>query len=157
MHSINRGISFCALGLFLAAGCERIALMPRPDIDAPASNERAVRQDPYARDRAEPQQDLYARDREAAQQDFYTRDRDREARRDEVVGTVERVDDIRREISLRTDDRRDVVLKYGPRTVVVDRGREFSVLDLRGGELVRTEPSRGDYVAVIHILEASRS
>jgi hypothetical protein len=155
MRSINRGISFCALGLFFAAGCESVALMPRPDIDDRTGYDRAVQQDRYARDREAPQQDLYARDRAAAQQGFYTRDR--EARRGEVVGTVERVDDIRREISLRTDDRRNVVVKYDPRTVVIDRGREFSVADLRGGELVRTEPTRGEYVDVIHILEASRS
>ena len=156
MHSINRGISFCALALLLTAGCEKVALMPRPDIDEPASNERAARQDRYVRDRQPPQQDLYARDREAAQHDFYTRDQEA-TRRGEVIGTVERVDDIRREISLRTDDRHNVVLKYDPRTVVVDRGQEFSVLDLRGGELVRAEPSRGEYVDVIHILEARRS
>lgn len=155
MGSINRGISFCALGLLLAAGCESVALMPRPDIDDRAGYDRAAQQDRYARDREATQQDLYARDRAAAQRDFYTGDRG--DRRGEVVGTVERVDDIRREISLRTDDRRNVVLKYDPRTVVVDRGREFSVLDLRGGELVRTEPRRGDYVDVIHIIDASRS
>lgn len=153
MNPINRGISLCALGLFLAAGCERIALMPRPDIDEPASNARASRGDYYARDPEPAQQDLYARDRDAAQQDFYTRD----ARRGEVIGTVERVDEIRREIYLRTDDRRNVVLKYDPSTVVLDRDRQFTVDDLRGGDLVRTEPSRGEYVDVIHILQTSRS
>ena len=133
MQSINRGLSFCALGLLLAAGCESVALMPRPDIDDRAGSSRA------------PQQDLYARDREAQRP------------RGEVVGTVDRVDDIRREIYLRTDDRRNVVLKYDPSTVVIDRDRQFSVVDLRSGDFVRAEPSRGEYVDVIHLLEARRS
>lgn len=145
MRSINRGLSFCALGLLLAAGCESVALMPRPDIDDRAGSNRA------------PQQDLYARDREAAQRDFYARDREARRPRGEMVGTVDRVDDIRREIYLRTDDRRNVVLKYDPSTVVIDHDRQFSVVDLRSGDFVRAEASRGEYVDVIHILEARRS
>jgi hypothetical protein len=133
MHSINRGMTLCALALLLAAGCESVALMPRPDIDDRAGNGRAAQPDRYAHDRAAPQS------------------------RGEVVGTVERVDDIRREIHLRTDDRRNVVLKYDPSTLVLDRDRQFSVGDLRSGDFVRAEPSRGEYVDVIHILEASRS
>lgn len=133
MHSINRSISLCALVLLLTAGCESVALMPRPDIDDRTGSDSAAQQDRYARDRAAPRP------------------------RGEVVGTVERVDDIRREIHLRTDDRRNVVLKYDPSTVVIDRDRQFSVVDLRSGDFVRAEPSRGEYVDVIHILEARRS
>jgi len=62
-----------------------------------------------------------------------------------------------REISVHTNDQRNVVLKYDPRTVVFDRDREFSVVDLRNGDVVRIEPSRGDYVDVIRLIEASRS
>lgn len=133
MRSFDRGISLCVLTLFFAAGCEQIALLPRRDVDErPSYNETAG-------------------DRSA-------RDRDRSVSpRGEVIGTVERVDDVRREIYLRTNDRRDVVLKYDPSTVVVDRDREFSVRDLRRGDLVRAEPSRGEYVDVIRILESSRS
>lgn len=133
MHSINRSISLCALVLLLTVGCESVALMPRPDIDDRTGSDSAAQQDRYARDRAAPRP------------------------RGEVVGTVERVDDIRREIHLRTDDRRNVVLKYDPSTVVIDRDRQFSVVDLRSGDFVRAEPSRGEYVDVIHILEARRS
>ena len=65
--------------------------------------------------------------------------------------------EVRREISVRTNDQRNVVLKIDPRTVVFDRDREFSVVDLRNGDVVRIEPSRGDYVDVIRLIEASRS
>jgi len=125
MPSINRGMALCALALLLAAGCESVALMPRPDIDDRAGNGGTAQPDRYARG--------------------------------EVVGMVERVDDIRREIHLRTDDRRSMVLKYAPSAWVLDRNRQFSVGDVRSGDFVRAEPSRGEYVDVIYILEASRS
>jgi hypothetical protein len=47
-----------------------------------------------------------------------------------AIGTLQRIDDSRREILVRT--RNEVVpLKYGPRTVVYDRDRELRVADLR--------------------------
>jgi len=131
MHSIDRRVFLCAFALLFAAGCERVALLPRQDIDV-------------------------RHDQSAAAPERYARDREPPARA-EVVGTVERVDDVRREIYLRTNDRRNVVLKYDPSTVVIDRDREFSVVDLRSGDLVRAEPGRGEYVDVIRILEARRS
>jgi hypothetical protein len=133
MNPISRGIHFFALSLFIAvSGCESVALMPRPDVDQTDSRRPTYGQDQDSRERE-------------------TR------RRGEIVGTVERIDEVRREISVRTNDQRNVVLKIDPRTVVFDRDREFSVVDLRNGDVVRLEPSRGDYVDVIRLIEASRS
>ena len=130
----SRGIHFFALSLFIAAsGCESVALMPRPDVDQTDSRRPTYGQDQYSRERE-------------------TRSRG------EIVGTVERIDQVRREISVRTNDQRNVVLRYDPRTAAVfDRDREFSVVHLRNGDRVRIEPSRGDYVDVIRLIEASRS
>jgi hypothetical protein len=125
MNPISRGIHFFALSLFIAAsGCESVALMPsRMSIRAIADALHTVR---------------------------INTSRERETRpRGEIVGTVERIDEVRREISVRTNDQRNVVLKYDPRTVVFDQDREFSVVDLRNGDVVRIEPSSGDYVDVI--------
>ena len=140
MNSISRAAHFFALSLFIAAsGCESVALMPRPDVDQ-TDNRRPS----SGRDLDQYGQDQYSRERETRP-------------RGEIIGTVERIDEVRREISVRTNDQRNVVLKYDPRTVVFDRDREFSVVDLRNGDVVRIEPSRGDYVDVIRLIEASRS
>ena len=140
MNSISRAAHFFALSLFIAAsGCESVALMPRPDVDQ-TDNRRPS----SGRDLDQYGQDQYSRERETRP-------------RGEIVGTVERIDEVRREISVRTNDKRNVVFKYDPRTVVFDRDREFSVVDLRNGDVVRIEPSRGDYVDVIRLIEASRS
>jgi hypothetical protein len=103
------GILICALGM---AGCESIALMPRPDIDD--------RSDTVTRGR-------YDRDRSLA---------------NELVGTVERVDPSAREIHLRTTEGRMTALKYDPRTIVSHRGRDLRVEDLRRGDFVLVEVSR---------------
>lgn len=140
MNSISRAAHFFTLSLFIAAsGCESVALMPRPDVDQ-TDNRRPA----SGRDLDQSGQDQYSRERETRP-------------RGEIVGTVERIDEVRREISVRTNDKRNVVFKYDPRTVVFDRDREFSVVDLRSGDLVRIEPSRGDYVDAIRLIEASRS
>jgi hypothetical protein len=106
------------LGLVIGAtGCESIALMPRPDIDEPA---RRVERD---------------------------RDIPREGRsnvpRDEVVGTVERVDKARNEIQLRTTDARVVTIKYDPSTLVYNRDREVGIDALRPRDLILARVSRG--------------
>ena len=55
---------------------------------------------------------------------------------DEVTGTVQKVDQNRREIQLRTTEGRMTVIKYDPATVVYNREREMPVDDLRYGDLI---------------------
>jgi len=94
-----------------AAGCESIALMPRPDIDE--------------RDRDVP------------------RDSRSNVPRDEIVGTVERIDKGRNEIQLRTTDARVVTIKYDPSTLVYNRDREVGIDALHPRDLILARVSRG--------------
>jgi hypothetical protein len=106
------------LGLVIGAtGCESIALMPRPDIDDPARR--------VERDRDIP------------------RDSRSNVPRDELVGTVERVDKARNEIQLRTTDARVVTIKYDPSTLVYNRDREVGIDALRPRDLILARVSRG--------------
>jgi len=106
------------LGLVIGAtGCESIALMPRPDIDEPGRR--------VERDRDIP------------------RDSRSNVPRDEVAGTVERVDKARNEIQLRTTDARMVTLKYDPSTLVYNRDREVGIDALRPRDLILARVSRG--------------
>lgn len=127
--------SFIFLFALSVSGCESVALMPRPDID----QRDTVRGEPS-------REPLGAR---------VGRDVDRNRR--EVVGTVQRVDEARREIHLRTGDRNLMVLRYDPRTVVYDRDRTLTVADLRQGDEIATQPIReaGDdaYVDVIRMVD----
>jgi hypothetical protein len=118
-----------ASGLVLALvlvgmGCENTALLGRRDIDRGGG---------------------YDRGRE------YDRGRDsRDSARDEMVGTVERVDRGDREIHLRTSEARTAVIRYDSGTIVQHRGRDFRVEDLRSGDLVLVQvrrDSRGDRYA----------
>jgi exosome complex RNA-binding protein Csl4 len=106
--------------LFLVStvGCESIALLPRPAID----------------DRA----DLSRRDLDRRELDRRPESRVDLPRpqADEVTGTVQKVDQSRREIQLRTTDGRMTVIKYDPATVVYNREREMPVDDLRYGDLI---------------------
>ena len=113
------------LFLVSSVGCESIALLPRPAID----------------DRA----DLSRRDSDRRERDLDRRELDRrpESRADiprpqadEVTGTVQKVDQSRREIQLRTTEGRMIVIKYDPATVVYNREREMPVDDLRYGDLI---------------------
>ena len=121
--------------LLAAAGCESVALMPRPDID---QRDTA---------RGAPPRELGTRT---------ARDVDRSDRH-EIVGTVQRVDETRREIHLRTGDRNLVVLRYDPRTVVYDRDHTLTVADLRQGDEIATQPTRSSgydtYVDVIRMVD----
>ncbi len=105
--------------LVSSAGCESIALLPRPPID----------------DRA----DVSRRDLDRRELDRRPESRGDLARpraTDEVTGTVQKVDQNRREIQLRTTDGRMTVIKYDPATVVYNREREMPVDDLRYGDLI---------------------
>jgi hypothetical protein len=76
--------------------------------------------------------------------------RDRNLARDEVVGTVEDVDERRNEIHLRTREGRMMVIRYDAGTNVYNRDRELRVRDLRRGDqiLVRLDRnSRGEQYA----------
>jgi exosome complex RNA-binding protein Csl4 len=106
------------LVLLTALGCESIALLPRPAIDDRADLSRRDL------DRTGPERRPDSRvevPRQAA---------------DEVTGTVQKVDQNRREIQLRTTEGRMLVIKYDPATVVYNRDREMPVDDLRYGDLV---------------------
>lgn len=101
--------------VFGAAGCESIALMPRPDIDEPA---RRVERD-------------------------IPRDTQSNVPQNEIVGTVERIDKGRNEIQLRTTDARMVTIKYDPSTLVYNRDREVGIDALRPRDLILAKLSRG--------------
>jgi hypothetical protein len=105
--------------LVSSAGCESIALLPRPAID----------------DRA----DISRRDLDRRELDRGPESRgdvERPRATDEVTGTVQKVDQNRREIQLRTTEGRITVIKYDPATVVYNREREIPVDDLRYGDLI---------------------
>ena len=125
------GTLVCALGV--VAGCESVALMPRPDVD----DSRVIR------NRAEPDVDRVERERGRASR--------------EVTGTVQRVDAARREIHLRTAERNLVVFRYDPNTPVYDRDRDLSVNALRNGDEIAVQP-RGNsdyeqYAEVIRMID----
>jgi hypothetical protein len=131
MSRLNRLVGTVALPLLaLAWGCESIALVPRPDIDRET-------------DRAGIEQPRDSRDRDLA--------------RDEVVGTVQRVDETRNEIHLRTTEGQMTVIKYDLNTVVYSRDRKLRVDSLRYGDLVLVQMdrnSRGErYADIIRMNE----
>jgi hypothetical protein len=123
---------------FGSAACENIALMRRPDVDD-MSGRRSDRGT--------------ARDSRSAESS-----RSRDARGDEIVGTIERVDESNREIRLRTTEGRVMVIKYDPATVVYNRDREVGIDALRNRDqvLVRLSTnSKGDqYADIIRLNEA---
>jgi hypothetical protein len=126
-----------------AAGCENIALMRRPDVDD-MSGRRSDRE--------------AARDSRTA--DAYRTDanRNRDARGDEIVGTIERIDEANREIRLRTTEGRTIVVKYDPATIIYNRDREVGIDSLRNRDqvLVRfSTNSRGEqYADIIRLNDA---
>jgi hypothetical protein len=116
MNIWNRVYALIVFSVIFAAGCESVALMPRADVDRRDYDPSGIRSDQDSRDR--------------------------DLRTDEVVGTVQRVDEAARDIHLRTSEGRLVVFKYDPRTVVVHRDREFRVEDLRYGDLILVRAAR---------------
>jgi hypothetical protein len=119
--------------LLLAAlaftACEQVALMPRPQIDREG---RPIERDSRGDSRLD--SDRF----------------DRGTPRDEIVGTVERVDRSNNEIRLRTTDARVVVIKYDPATLVYNRDRDVGIDAIRPRDqiLVRLSTnSRGEQYA----------
>lgn len=127
---------FSALTL---VACERVALMPRPEIDREG---RPI-------------------DRDSRRESRVDSDRfDRSAARDEIVGTVERVDRSNNEIRLRTTDARVVVIKYDSATAVYNRDQDVGIDALRSRDqvLVRLSTnSRGEQYADTIRLNDSRT
>jgi hypothetical protein len=140
MKSVVQPITMALLFSFALASsaCESVALMPRPDVDDMSGrrSDRGVTGD--------------NRSTEA----YGSRD----ARGDEIIGTIERVDESNKEIRLRTSEGRVMVIKYDPATVVYNRDQEVGVDALRNRDqvLVRvSRNSRGDqYADVIRLNDA---
>jgi hypothetical protein len=112
--------AFVFLTIGTLAACEKIAIMPRPDIDRQGR--------PIERDSD--------RDRDPDS------DRDRNLSRNDVIGTVERVDRANNEIQLRTTEAQVIVVKYDPATVVYDRDRNVGIDALRPRDQVLVTTSR---------------
>ena len=122
MKPIFRVAYVCLIPLTLAlSGCESVSLINRGD--------------PYARDK-------YRGDRDIDRNREVGRDRDWDRSRDEIAGTVQRVDPDRQEIQLRTTDGETTRVRYDLSTRVSHRGRDLRVEELRYGDLVRVELSR---------------
>jgi hypothetical protein len=69
--------------------------------------------------------------------DYDRRDRvDRDRDRDQVYGTVQEVDERRREIRVRTDDGRTTVVRYDNNTRISDGDRDMRIGALRSGDWV---------------------
>ena len=107
------------LAIFAASGCESIALRPQPDVDR-----RGIERTPD--DRGSPTPD---------DPGIPTPD-DRGSARDEIIGTVERVDRTSNEIRLRTTEAKVIVIKYDPATRVYSREREVGIEALRPRDLI---------------------
>ena len=88
--------------LLTSTGCESIALLPRPAIDDRADVSRRDLDRRGTERRPESRAEL-----------------PRQAATDEVTGTVQKVDQNRQEIQLRTTEGRMIVIKYDPATVVL--------------------------------------
>ena len=97
------------LAIFAAAGCESVVLRPQTDIDR-----RGV---------------------EGAPPDLSVPD-DRSTAKDEIIGTVERVNKTSNEIQLRTTEAKVIVIKYDPATRVYSREREVGIEALRPRDLI---------------------
>ncbi len=70
--------------------------------------------------------------------------------REEIIGTVERVDRTNNEIQLRTTEAKVIVIKYNPATRVYSREREVGMEALRPRDLILarvSKASRGDLLA----------
>ena len=115
MASVNYVVLMIAI--FVASGCESIALRPRPDVD-----KRGIERTPD----------------------------DRGSAKEEIIGTVERVDRTNNEIQLRTTEAKVIVIKYDPATRVYSREREVGIESLRPRDLILVRVAktpRGDQYA----------
>lgn len=75
---------------------------------------------------------------------------EREAVKEEIIGTVERVDRTNNEIRLRTTEAKVIIIKYEPTTRVYIREREVGIDALRARDLIlirASKTSRGEQYA----------
>lgn len=109
-------VSFLFL-LSVTAGCESIALLPRQPVQ---DLDRRSGVDGRGLDRGRDSGIDMPRDRGT----------------NEITGTVQKVDQSRREIHLRTTDAKMMVIKYDPATAVFNREKEIPLDSLRYGDLI---------------------
>ena len=119
--SMTRKLGYIVLlgALMTVWGCESVGIMERENIARSRSGER----------------------RDDRRSDYDRRDRDS----DQVYGTVQDVDERRRQIRVRTDDGRTTVVRYDDNTRISDRDRAMRIDSLRSGDWVsiRLERSSG--------------
>lgn len=120
--------------LATAWGCESVAILPRDDI----SNRRYDRPDGDRRS------------------DERRGDWDRaDSRRDQIYGTVQDVNERRREIQIRTDEDRTTIVRYDDNTRISDDRGDVRATSLRSGDRVsvRLERSSGSeqYAGAIRV------
>lgn len=108
-----------ALLIMMAWGCENIAVLPRKDISDDLKR-RGGERDRVARERTDRDRDI----------------RESTLPRNEIVGTVQRIDESRREIQLRTTEGQTVRIKYDDNTPVFNRDRELRVASLNYGDQI---------------------
>ena len=127
---------FLIIVLMIAAACESIALMPRPSIDDTVDRNRIERSPEIGRIDREPNRDIA---------------------RDEIIGTVQRVDFTRRELHLRTRERNLLVFGYDRNAVVFDRDRDLPIEALRSGDQISVRPRASSvserYADVIRLID----
>lgn len=133
MNSTFHIVATLVVGFVVVAGCESVALMPRPDVDETSVS------------------------RNRTDRDSGVNRVERERNRGEVTGIVQRVDEARREIHLRTGERDVIVFRYDPRTVVYDRDRNLPVEDLRSGDEIAVRPGASSgseqYADIIRMID----
>jgi hypothetical protein len=132
MNWTNQVTYSVVLSLIIAAsGCENIALMPRPDVDRGDVGRSSIDRGSEIERGRDARGDAY----------------ERTSPRDEIVGTVQRVDVRDRTIQLRTTDGRLTAIRFDPDTVMYSRDRELPVDSLRYGDLIAVQvkkDSRGE-------------
>jgi hypothetical protein len=128
--TLNHRTLVLLFSAFTLTACERVALMPRPEIDREG---RPIERDSRSRP---------------------------DSNGGEIIGTVERIDRSHNEIQVRTTDAKIVVVKYDPATVVYDRDRDVGIDALRPRDqiLIRFfRNSRGEQFADTIRLNDSRT
>jgi hypothetical protein len=116
MSAVPRFLLLVSLSLFFLASCENVALFPRPDIDRRTDL---------------PRRDISG---DIAERDLSP---------DEIFATVDRIDDVRQELYLRTAEGQTEVMKYDSNTLVASGNRDLSVSSLRPSDQVRVRSSSG--------------
>jgi hypothetical protein len=107
----------------IASGCQSVALRPRPDMERGPGVER--REPDVERRETEPGAVI-----------------ERGAVKEEIVGTVERVDRTKNEMRLRTTEAKVIVIKYDLMTRVYSREREVGIDTLRPRDLILVRVSK---------------